>query len=414
MKIGLNNEGMQRANRNLVLRILLENKKASRVEIAKQTHLQRATITNIVNEFLEMGIIHETGICRENGARRAEMLSLCVTHAVILSARITREFFAIHACSLVGEWLEQRKVSIQKDMPIQATMDIVYREIDRFVEHYGVKNILSLCIGMPGPYIRNGGNTAIVTGFEELGKVDVQKSIEQRYPFPCITEHDAKLSAFAEWKSLDVETQHRESTLISIQSIGSGIGSGMVMNGNIHRGAQGASGEIGHMGINFYEPARRHRNPGTFEAYAATGSVKRYVAERLYEYPDSPLMETSSYDEVLEAYQNGDELALAAMDKLAWMVGYGLVNLVFVLNPDRIILSDVYPKEPRFLNRVKASMEQMLYPELMNSVKVLMSEIKMDSTILGGYHLIIDELLKNNVLLDIIRQVECLQAPRSE
>ena len=43
-----------------------------------------------------------------------------------------------------------------------------------------------------------------------------------------------------------------------------------------------------------------------------------------------------------------------------------------------------------------------------------MSEIKMDSTILGGYHLIIDELLKNNVLLDIIRQVECLQAPRSE
>ena len=334
------------------------------------------------------------------------MLCIRAPHAVILSARITREFFAIYACTLMGEWQASSKVNIDKEQPIQITMDIVYREIDQMVERYGQQNILSLCIGMPGPYIRNGGNTAIVTGFQELGKVDIQKCIEERYSFPCITEHDAKLSAFAEWKSLDVDTQREETSLISIQSIGSGIGSGMVMNGRICHGAQGVAGEIGHMGINFYEVPRRHENRGTFETYAATGSVKRYLAERLYEYPDSPLVENSSYDEVLAAYLEGDPLAIAVMDKLAWMVGYGLVNLVFVLNPNRIILSDAYPTDERFLTRVKESMAQMLYPELMQSVKLLVSELQMDSTILGGYYLIIEKLLKKNLLMDMIKQVE--------
>jgi hypothetical protein len=68
---------------------------------------------------------------------------------------------------------------------------------------------------------------------------------------------------------------------------------------------------------------------------------------------------------------------------MAWMLGYGLVNLIFVLNPNRIILSESYPDCPRFLGKVREGMSGMLYPQLTDSLQILYSGIKMDSTILG-------------------------------
>lgn len=410
MKTGLNNEGMQRANRNLVLSLLLKNDHSSRADIAKQTNLQKATITNIVNEFLDAGILREQSLPKEDGKRKTTALNIYAPHVVVLSARITREFFLALAFSLDGSRIEKRKTLINCQSPISETLPLIFDTLDDMVGRLGESNIVGMCLGMPGPYIRNGKNVVIVTGFEELGKADIQEMLDKRYSFPCITEHDAKLAAFAEWNSLDAETQAEEDSLIAVQSIGIGIGSGAVLGGKIYHGAVGIAGEVGHMGINFFGEAGYQGNRGTYESYAATGATIRYVRERLYEFGDSPLHYNSSYDEIIEAYKNGDQLAAAALDKLAWMLSYGLVSLVFILNPNRIILSDAYPKTDAFLQRVIGYIEKMLYPELMHSVKILYSSIDLDSTILGGYYLVLEKLIKDNLLLDSIKKIEDREA----
>lgn len=408
MKLGLNNEAMQKANRNLILSILLEGGNISRIELAKRTNLQRATITNIINEFLEAGIVCEEEFQRESG-RRMSALRLRVEQAIILSARLTREFFDIRAFLLDGTTIQERHIDITKDDDIEKTMRTVFATIDHLVQFHDNRRIIGMCVGLPGPYIRNEHNVAIVTGFEQLGRIDVQKMLEQRYDFPVFTEHDAKLSAFAEWKSLDAETQTKEDCLIAIQSIGIGIGSGMIVRGRIFHGAVGIAGEIGHMGINFNGSQNAGGNRGTFEKYASTGATRQYVLERMYEFPNTKLTESCSYDDIRQAYLEEDPLALAALDKLAWMLGYGLVNLIFVLNPNRIILSESYPDCPRFLGKVREGMSGMLYPQLTDSLQILYSGIKMDSTILGGYYLVTESLLKNNLLLERIKEIERLE-----
>lgn len=406
MKIGLNSDGMQKANRNLIIDILFENGPLSRIELAHRTHLKKATITNIINEFLSAGIVAEMHSQRDASGRKIDLLALNAPKTVILSARILRELFDVRAFSFTGELLAQRTVPINKDEDIETTLFLIFSELDKIIACCRAERILGLCMGLPGPYIRDGRNVAIVTGFEQLAKVDIQKELEHRYPFFCITEHDAKLSAFAEWKTLDQETRAKEECLIAIQSIGIGIGSGMIINGHIFHGAVGIAGEIGHMGINFNGPVADNMHRGIYENYASTGVAARYISEKLYEFPDTCLTENSNFQEICVAAEKGDRLALAVLDKLAWTLSYGLCSIIFILNPNRIVLSQSYPSHPRFMGKIRENLKKMLYPELLEPLKLTYSVIETDTTILGGYYLIVDKLLKFDQLLDKIKAIE--------
>lgn len=404
MKLGLNSEGMQRANRNLVFSILLEKKNVSRIELAKLTHLMRATISNIINEFLEAGIVREEGFQIEVNGRKTESLGLHVPNVVILSARLTREFFDVDAFSIAGELIYKRHHSVATDDDIMDIVAGIYADIDAMIAYVGLENILGMCVGVPGPYVRGRHNVAIVTGFEQLGRIDIHKELEERYPFPVVTEHDSKLSALAEWKSLDPVVRAGENSLIAIQSIGIGIGSGMIINDRIFHGAVGIAGEIGHMGVNFNGPAQKGQH-GMFESYASTGSVRKYMLERMYEFPDTTLTDASDYAQIKDAYLRNDPLAVCAMDNLAWKLSYGLTNLIFVMNPSRIILSEDYPNCQSFVDKVKVNLRQMVYPELLDTTTIQFSTLKMDSTILGGYYLVLDRMLKSDLLLDTLEKM---------
>ncbi len=399
MKIGLNSEGMQRANRHLVIGILLEDKSVSRIELSKKTGLNRATITNIINEFLEAGIVKEEGYQREG--RKTGTLCLSCPEAAVLSARLTREFLEVGAFTLDGEVRLKERRAVDSREEIEDIMALLYREIDAAVERAGRENVLGLSVGVPGPYMRGKRNIAVVSGFEQLSRIDLQRDLEERYPFFVATEHDSQLSALAEWKRLSPETRQEEDSLVAIQSIGVGIGSGIIINGKIFHGATGTAGEVGHMGINFNGEARR----GIFEAYASTGTARQYVLERMYEFPQSELTDRCDYGKIRDAYFRDDPLAVCAMDNLAWKLAYGLSSIVYLLNPSRIVLSEDYPKCPRFIQKVRENMAGMVNAELMAETVLRYSEIEIDTTLLGGHYLVLDSMLKRDLLMDRLKAV---------
>ena len=405
MKVGLNSESMQRANRHLIIGILLENKSVSRIELSKRTNLNRATITNIINEFLAAGIVREEGFQKEREGRKAEGLCLFCPEAAVLSARLTREFFEIGAFSIDGDMRFREHCPIDKNEDIQSIMRLLFLEIDAAVQRVGEENVLGLSVGVPGPYLRGKRNVAVVSEFEQLGRIDFQRELEEHYPFYVITEHDSQLSALAEWKRLPPETRMEENSLVAIQSIGIGIGSGMIINGKIFHGATGIAGEVGHMGINFNGASQGAGRRGIFEAYASTGAVRQYVLERMYEFPESTLTDTCDYKQIREAYFNDDPLAACAMDNLAWKLAYGLSNIVYTINPSRIVLSEDYPRCPRFIHRVRDGMGKMIYPELMETTVLRYSEIEIDTTLLGGHYLVLDSMLKQDLLMDRLKAI---------
>ena len=111
----MNSEGMQRTNRNLAIKILLEEPNISRSDLSRQTNLNRATITNIINDFLESGIVQEES-GRNGAGRKGGLLKLICPNKIILSVRLTRSFLKICSFSINGEGISKgykfRKISL--------------------------------------------------------------------------------------------------------------------------------------------------------------------------------------------------------------------------------------------------------------------------------------------------------------
>ena len=406
MKEGLNNEKIQLTNRSLVLDMIIRNNAISRKELVEMTGLGKPAITNIVNELLELGIVRECEKPKQEGQRRTKGLTLKSSSIKILSARWIRSCFKAAVYTMAGEVIDMEECTVSTGEDVWKTADRIEKTINLLLERHDRDEILGMCIGVPGPYIRDGEtNKAVVSGYEKLQEIDIQKFFESRYDFPVITEHDAHLSAFGEWNSLKPEKRRQCRCLLALQSVGMGIGAGIILNGKIVEGAFGISGEIGQIGIYFNGPKNTYGEIGTLEHYASSVSVKRYIRERMCEFPESPLTEESTYEEIVNAYYENDRLAVWAFDLVAWRLAYGLVSTIFVINPEVIVIGPDYPVSERFIGKVRSSIAEMINREIGEKITIRYSAFQRDATLYGGFCFALEHFINEKTLFERVKQL---------
>ncbi len=406
MKQGLNNEKIQLTNRSLVLDMIIRNDSISRKELVELTGLGKPAITNIVNELLELGIVGECEKPKIEGQRKTKGLTLKGHSVKIISARWIRSYFKAAVYTLSGNVVDAEECSVSTEEDIWITTRRIEDTIGRLLARHDRKEILGMCIGVPGPYIRDGEtNKAIVNGYEKLQELDIQRFFETKYEFPVITEHDAHLSAFGEWNSLSPDKRSKCKCLLALQSVGIGIGAGIILNGKIVEGAFGISGEIGQMGVYFNGPKNTYGGIGTLEHYASSTSVKRYICERMCEFPTSSLTEESTYEQIVEAYHSNDPLAVWAFDILAWRLAYGLVSTIFVINPDNIIIEGDYPVSERFIGKMRSAISEMVNKEIGSKINIQYSNFCGDTTLYGGFCFALEYFIREKTLFKKVKQI---------
>lgn len=405
MQKGLNNQKIQQTNRSLILEMIIDRGIVTRKDMIDITGLHKPTITNIVNELLEMNVIEECEIPRKEGQRKVVGFALKTQKIKILSARWIRSFFEVALYTLSGEIIDTERCSVMPEEDIELTAEKNLAAVYRLMERHHTSHVLGMCIGLPGPYIKAENNQALVAGYDNLQKIDVQKYFEDKFPFPVVTEHDAHLSAFAEWKSMTQQDRNKYNCMLALQSLGIGIGAGVILDGKIVEGAFGISGEIGQMGILFSGKKERNGARGRLENYASSISVKKYIRTRLFEFPESVLSEESSYSQIVQAYYNEDPLAIWAFDVIAWHLAYGLANTIFVINPGIIIIGPDYPKSKRFTNKVKAALDDLMDERISSRIEIRYSEIEKDPTLEGGYRYVVDMFIHNRMLFERVSEI---------
>ena len=388
---GMNSAEMQKNNRTLVFKLLQERGMITRAEIAVELNLQKATITNIINEFFDMGIVEGDG----DGAvgRRGEKLRLKVDNIYTMSIGITRKDFQFGIFDLRGQQLKHCRYQFKKEESFREVLDKMKEEAISLVEEYGDNRILGVCLAVPGLFINRperGEEIFMVSEFEELSNIDVHTELEEALGRKILIKHDAKLSAYAEWHCAEEIKGIDRGSLAIVRSRGYGIGCGFVVNGNIVNGHLGLAGEAGYMGINFNRHKKGEEGRGTLEYSAGVESVVRYMKERLYEFPESPLNENSNYMDVFEAYKHGDELADWAVSKVAWMLGYGIANIIYIINKIRSAVRNFVPE---FVER---------------NATIRYSKINEDSFMLGGYYYTLETLCKRGNIFELIRTAKAL------
>lgn len=204
-----------------------------------------------------------------------------------------------------------------------------------------LRSVDGMGIGVPGLLDPIAGISFFSPNFPDWEHVQVVQEMEKHYNFPVFIDNDVRVNLYGEWLQ---GTGKGYNNLVLI-TLGTGLGSGIVNDGKVIYGTSYSAGEIGHM--NMYRNGRPCKcgSSGCLGRYVSAVGMVNTFKEKLNEGRRSMIQNWTNGQEdqitalmISEAYELGDALSIEVMEETAMILGYGLANVVNILNPDLIIV----------------------------------------------------------------------------
>lgn len=272
---------------------------------------------------------------------------------------------------------------------VNGFLDELHGHLSTLIEQAGgIENIKGIGVGAPnGNYYT--GNIEYAPNLRWKGVIPLASLLEQKFGLPTVLTNDANAAALGEL----IYGAARGMKDFIVITLGTGVGSGIVANGQLIYGHDGFAGELGHCIV---IPGGRHHAGtgahGSLEAYASATGVTNTALEFLADRPDTPsTMREHTKEEInskliYEAAMKGDPLAMEVYEFTGKILGAALANFVMFSSPEAIVLFGGLTKAGDLIMKpVREHMEQNLLPIFQNKVKLLFSELKeSDAAILGA------------------------------
>jgi N-acetylglucosamine repressor len=240
--------------------------------------------------------------------------------------------------------------------------------------------VYAIGLATPGPLFRNEGRIALMTFFPGWEKINIQDELIREYSLPVYVEHDAKAGALAHWWFGDHQPDHG---IMIYVAAGQGVGAGIVIDGTVYRGALGMAGEIGHMSIDYKGPQCECGNKGCLELYASSSALLNTMGK-----------DYTSLKSFWKALHEGDSQIEEAVRRAAWFLGIGIVNVINVYNPDRIILGDEMAEAGELLlSTVIEVVKTNILPDVWSRLTIELAPPNKDFMLMGAATIAIDSLL---------------------
>lgn len=320
-----------------ILRIVWRSRRISRADIARRTGLSRSTVSEIVTALLRTGLVAEVGAGPSRGGRRPIVLEFQDDSCCILGVDMGATHVAVALTDLRGHvlaWAEEPH-PVRDDPP--GTRALITELADRCLAtwHRSSRRLVGIGVAVPCPVDPRDPDALSEVVLPAWKRQAGLQELSERFRAPLFTDNDANLGALAErWWG-----EGRGIDDFAYIKIGTGVGSGHVIGGEIYRGATGVAGEIGHLAI---DP---HGGPcicglrGCLATFVGAPAVVGRARERLPDHPDSVLhADGLSLTRIEDAALAGDPLALELAQEAAEYLGIAVAGMLNLLNPGMVIL----------------------------------------------------------------------------
>jgi glucokinase len=251
--------------------------------------------------------------------------------------------------------------------------------------------ITAASIMVPGTVDNDNAVVVQAPNLPALAGFPLKGVLEKRFGWPVLLENDANAAAVGEmW--MGAARGCRD--VVSV-TLGTGVGGGVILDGQLWRGAHGSAGEIGHATVDPFSGLKcKCGNVGCLEMFASATAIVRMTREDLPRFPDSVLhRQELTAERVYDAGRGGDELALSVFKRFGVYLGIGLANLINIIDPEIIVIAggavngwDLFaPDMQREVNEraVRATAQQ---------VKIAIAECGDNAGLLGAARLAFDKL----------------------
>ncbi|HJT67611.1 MAG TPA: ROK family protein [Pyrinomonadaceae bacterium] len=240
---------------------------------------------------------------------------------------------------------------------------------------------------VPGTVNVEDGTVVRAPNLPCLNGFPLASALTNELGLPAILENDANAAAVGEmWQGAAQGCR----TIICV-TLGTGVGGGIILDGELWRGVDGAAAEIGHMCVDpFGGVACTCGSRGCLEVFASATAIVRMTREASPRYPESVLHANRNLtsESIFEAGLQGDELALEIFRRMGVYLGIGLANLINILNPEMIVIAGgVVNGWDLFEKHMLHEVEERAFPLLAARVKIVRAKCGDDAGLLGAARL---------------------------
>jgi predicted NBD/HSP70 family sugar kinase len=364
-------------NRQIVLNYVREREPISRAEIARESALQRSTVSAIVDDLQSDGLIEEVGEGESTGGRPPTMLRLRTAGPIAVGVAITPSKTMIATSDLAGRVLSQQEFPTDPDP--EETFPRIIDSIDELIRRNG--SIESVGVSLPGLVDPSAG-TAIYVPFFKWRDLPVAKMISLATRLPVTIDNDANAVALAElWFGRPEVSDTRDFIMVLVAE---GVGTGIVFDGQVYRGERGAAGEFGHMIIGTHAPvACSCGNRDCWEAF----SSERATVARYHNFSGNSANIT--FREIVDRALGGETEAETALVDMALCLGIGISNLVVGFSPEAVVVGG---EITRAWDLVEHALKQTIEHSVrrgLPSARILPSTLGENPTLMGALSLIL-------------------------
>jgi predicted NBD/HSP70 family sugar kinase len=335
---GSNQTTIKSSNRSLILRLLNSLGQVSRAELSRITGLTRMSVSNITGELIEKGIIYETGTMESSSGRKPILLNLSKNALYALGLYISRDFAYCNIANLKGEIIREARRPFNPVENERTFLEAVFGIAGDVLEASGVQaaKILGAGVACIGPLDVRNGVILDPTNFRGLKSIPIVKALRDRFNMEAFLDNDMNAGAIAE----KLYGKGRNVSDFVYVGVTNGIGAGIIANGNIFRGCSGFAGEIGHTTVDIRGDRCACGNIGCLEMYASIPSIVNQVKSSVRLGGESSFKSEGdvSWNAIVSAASEGDQLCLRAIDGMVYYLSAGLVNTVNSFDPEVVFL----------------------------------------------------------------------------
>ena len=389
---------MREHNAGLLLNLIWRHQDISRAEIARRTGLSRSTVSAIVGDLIASNLVHESGSGDSRGGRRPTLLRFADEAYAIVGIEMGASHLHVVATDLRGRVRAERQQAQPVVAEPRSTLAAL-RELaaaclaDLPLPH---DRLLGVGIAVPCPVYLDAPGRLCRRLMPEWTDISLTDELRKSFACPIYMDNDANLGALAErWWGAGKSGED-----LAFIKVATGVGAGLIIGGQIYRGAGGTAGEIGHVAIDPRGPVCRCGLRGCLAAMVGAQPMADRARAELRRGTRSQLRsQEASLHTIAAAARDGDKLAGELVDQAGHHLGIVVAGLLNLLNPAVVVLAGpLIAAGDLLLGPIRSTVQHSTLWESVARSRIQTSELGDAAIAIGAATQVLQAALENQAL----------------
>lgn len=331
-------------NRKLLIQQLFNSRTTSRAEISRNLELNKSTISSIYNELDRDGFIADLGLgdSTKNGGRRPHIITLNKKFGWVACFEIGNDYLSVLRSYLSGEIIERSEKQAHIEN-VNQLLAVIKREITAMKSNDDtIHGLLGIGFSVHGIVFHDQIQSSPFFDFENI---NLQKYFEKLYGVPVILENEANLTAVFE---RDFGRKRKISDLVAISNH-TGVGAGIIANGQLYRGCHGMGGEIGRQ---LFPSINNDKKPVKVENLCSGSAIIRSIAQ-------AKSLSRCSLGDIKKYLDQGDEVTTKIVDQAMRVFTWVVYNVIQSYGPQEVFISsELFEQVPFCYTELKRQLQR--------------------------------------------------------